>query len=70
MFRWIAKLKSLLAFKKALWRDRHVKPDAAYCNRAVREAMERFPHDRIHREAKAESELFLRRVLGRRTHDA
>jgi hypothetical protein len=37
---------------------------------AMRIALERFPNDKIHQRAKAESELFMRRFCGERGHDA
>jgi hypothetical protein len=37
---------------------------------AMRIALERFPNDKIHQAAKAESELFMRRFRGERGHDA
>lgn len=70
MLRLLARLKSLLGFKRVGERCPDYLSDAELINQATQQAMERFPNDRVHLEAEAESQLYLRRLLGRRSHDA
>ncbi len=44
-----------------------IRPDLG---EAMRIALERFPNDAMSQMAKAESELFMRRFRGQRSHDA
>ena len=70
MIRWIAKLKNLPILRKVFQREQLPPPDAEFLRQAVLEAWEKFPNDPIQREINAENELFMRKLLGRRTHDA
>jgi len=70
MIRWIAKLKNLPFLREVFQREQLPPPDSEFLRQCVLKAMDRFPHDRIHKEIMAENELKMRERLGKRKHDA
>jgi len=71
MIRWIAKLKNLPVLRKVFQRDQEPElPISEFLRQAVLKSRERFPDTKLQQEIDAESELFVRGVLGKRKHDA
>lgn len=62
----IAEIATTVRLELALWRARHQRFTLADLRAALDIAAQRFPHDRIHQEARAIVELERRRTEGRR----
>ncbi len=71
MIRWIAKLKNLPLLRKVFQRDQEPDlPISEFLRQSALLSRERFPDTKLQQEIDAESELFVRGVLGKRKHDA
>ena len=71
MIRWIAKLKNLPLLRKVFQRDQEPDlPISEFLRQSAFLSRERFPDTKLQQEIDAESELFVRGVLGKRKHDA
>ncbi len=71
MIRWIAKLKNLPLLRKVFQREQEPDlPISEFLRQSALLSRKRFPNTKLQQEIDAESELFVRGVLGKRKHDA